>query len=77
MGRRALPKVDPNVDISSRYSVLDDISAPFDPQTLFEQSRPLEIEVGSGKGLFLMTHCRMKRGIAPRSLAKEDDTDVN
>lgn len=60
MGRRALPKVDPSVDISSRYSVLDDIDAPLDPQTLFTQSRPLEIEVGSGKGLFLMTHCRRR-----------------
>ena len=56
MARRALQKIDPSLDISNHYFELADIEAPFDPQSLFDQERPLEIEIGSGKGLFLLSH---------------------
>ena len=56
MGRRALPKRDPNVDESRHLLPLESLTAPLDPQSLFDQPRELEIEVGSGKGLFLLTH---------------------
>ncbi len=56
MGRRSLPKYDRTLDISGHYRELAEIEAPFDPQSLFDEVRPLEIEVGSGKGLFLMSH---------------------
>lgn len=53
MGRRVLPKRDPNVDFSGYISEVDDLPAPFDPQSLFPTPQDLEIEVGSGKGLFV------------------------
>ena len=53
MGRRALPKLDPAIDFKQHVSEVDDLTAPFDPQLFFDQPRDLEIEVGSGKGLFI------------------------
>lgn len=53
MGRRALRKVDPKIDLSAHYRVLTDLQPPLDPQSLFANAAPLEIEMGSGKGLFL------------------------
>ena len=54
MGRRTLPKIDPTVDFSQHLSFVDDLQAPFCPQSLFEQTADLEIEIGSGKGLFVL-----------------------
>jgi tRNA (guanine-N7-)-methyltransferase len=58
MGRRALRKLSADLDLSEHLRVLEAMSAPFETSQHFaaEQvadSRPLEIEVGSGKGLFL------------------------
>lgn len=53
MPRRALRKLDPTLDLSSHYRQIEQLSAPFDPASLFGQSASLEIELGSGKGLFL------------------------
>lgn len=53
MGRRALPKVDPNLDLSRHIITFDDLPQPWDATKLFGREAPLEIEVGSGKGLFL------------------------
>ena len=54
MGRRALPKLDPEVDFSQHLVDLEQLQAPFCPQSLFPQTADLEIEVGSGKGLFMV-----------------------
>lgn len=54
MGRRTLPKLDPTVDFSHCLGEVDDLTAPFDPQSLFPRPADLEIEVGSGKGLFMV-----------------------
>jgi tRNA (guanine-N7-)-methyltransferase len=67
MGRRALRKLDPTIDLSRHLRELaellpDDGSAEsqlqprtaFDPQSFFVRPAPLEIEMGSGKGLFLL-----------------------
>lgn len=65
MGRRALRKLDPSIDLSRHLRELKDMlpaadapepAAPvaFDPQSLFARPAPLEIEMGSGKGLFLL-----------------------
>lgn len=54
MGRRALPKIDPTVDFSGHLGFVEDVEAPFDPQSLFPKKQDLEIEVGSGKGLFIL-----------------------
>jgi tRNA (guanine-N7-)-methyltransferase len=53
MGRRALPKVDPNLDLSRHLKTFDDLPQPWDAMLLFDRVAPLEVEVGSGKGLFL------------------------
>lgn len=54
MGRRALPKIKPEVDFSDHLGFVEDLEAPFDPQSLFPFRQDLEIEVGSGKGLFIL-----------------------
>ena len=56
MGRRALPKIDPSVDFSAYYGTVEDIEAPFDPQELFSVEREIELEIGSGKGHFVLTY---------------------
>jgi tRNA (guanine-N7-)-methyltransferase len=53
MGRRALRKTDPALDLSRHYREAAELPTPFDMAKLFGESRPLEVEVGSGKGLFL------------------------
>jgi tRNA (guanine-N7-)-methyltransferase len=53
MGRRALRKINPALDISTHYRLLDDLVPPFDLEAWFGGVAPLEVEVGSGKGLFL------------------------
>lgn len=54
MGRRALPKINKQVDLSGHLCFVEDLSEPFDPQSLFPKPQPLEIEIGSGKGLFVL-----------------------
>ena len=56
MGRRALPKVKPGIDVSRHHFLLDDLSPPFRPDDFFSDAdKPLVIEIGSGKGLFINT----------------------
>lgn len=52
MGRRALRK-SPNLDLSQHFRKLEEIPLPWSQEALFGRLAPLEIEVGSGKGLFL------------------------
>lgn len=53
MGRRALRKIDSALDLSRHLRVWEELPAPWDAMALFGRQAPLEIEVGSGKGLFL------------------------
>jgi tRNA (guanine-N7-)-methyltransferase len=53
MPRRALRKIDPALELSYYLKLPDALPRPWDPDALFERSAPLEIEVGSGKGLFM------------------------
>ena len=53
MGRRALRKLDPTLDLSPHFHEAADLPSTFDQADLFEKELPLELEVGSGKGLFL------------------------
>jgi tRNA (guanine-N7-)-methyltransferase len=53
MPRRALRKVDPALDLSRHFREAADLPSHFDRAALFASSQPLEVEVGSGKGLFL------------------------
>ena len=53
MGRRSLPRVDKNIDLGEYLFSLSDFTDPWTPFDLFVRPAELEIEVGSGKGLFL------------------------
>lgn len=53
MGRRALPKIDPAIDVSRHFREAEQLLATTFPGGLFSSDAPLEVEVGSGKGLFL------------------------
>jgi len=53
MGRRALRKPDPTVDLSRHFRTYDELPNPWRAEAIFGRLAPLEVEVGSGKGLFL------------------------
>jgi len=53
MGRRALRRIDPALDLSGHLIELESLPQPLDRTALFGRQARLEIEVGSGKGLFL------------------------
>lgn len=58
MGRRAVPSIDPRVELSYHLKTFDELPNPWDSSVLFGRSAPLEIEVGTGKGLFLQNAAR-------------------
>lgn len=53
MGRRALKKPHPTIDLGGRLLDVADLPRPFSAASLFARRAPLEVEVGSGKGLFI------------------------
>jgi tRNA (guanine-N7-)-methyltransferase len=55
MGRRALPKIDPELDYSRHFRTLEELPTPWNAAGPFGREMPLEVEVGSGKGLFLQS----------------------
>ncbi len=55
MGRRSLRKIDPSLDLSGHLKAFDDLPSPWDASALFGRTADLEVEVGTGKGLFLRT----------------------
>jgi tRNA (guanine-N7-)-methyltransferase len=55
MPRRPPRKPDPTLDLSRHLLRLEALPSPLDPATLFPALAPVELEVGSGKGLFLAT----------------------
>jgi tRNA (guanine-N7-)-methyltransferase len=55
MGRRALRKIDPSLDLSCHLRMWDELPRPWESVSLFGRPAPLEVEVGTGKGLFLQS----------------------
>jgi tRNA (guanine-N7-)-methyltransferase len=53
MGRRALPKLDPTLDLGPVLLALEGLGTPWDAAAVFGRVAPLQVEIGSGKGLFL------------------------
>lgn len=53
MPRRQLRQIDPRVDLSPWLRAVDELPGLLTSATLFDCDAPLEVEVGSGKGLFL------------------------
>ncbi len=60
MGRRALSRVRINeqTDFSRYFKLLEDVPKPLDVAQMFGRTAPLELEIGSGKGLFIRTAAR-------------------
>lgn len=54
MGRRSVPKSNQSVDLTGYLYDAEELPTPWDPSAIFGRSAPLEIEVGTGKGLFLI-----------------------
>lgn len=55
MARRALRKIDPALDLARHFKLPAELPRPWDAAALFECAAPLEVEVGSGKGLFMLS----------------------
>lgn len=53
MGRRALPKHNHELDLSNILLTPDDLKESWSAEAMYGRSAPLEVEIGSGKGLFL------------------------
>ncbi|MGL4942663.1 MAG: tRNA (guanosine(46)-N7)-methyltransferase TrmB [Thermoguttaceae bacterium] len=53
MGRRHLPKISPALDYAWYRLTPDMLPRPWDVAALFGRVAPLELEIGSGKGMFL------------------------
>ena len=60
MGRRALRKLDPALSLERHLFTLEQLAQPFDPIALFGRDAPLEVEMGSGKGLFIASAAAAK-----------------
>jgi tRNA (guanine-N7-)-methyltransferase len=63
MGRRALKKIDPSLDLSQHLLGPEQVPRPWDAGAVFGRSAPLEVEVGSGKGLFLRNAAAAQPGV--------------
>jgi tRNA (guanine-N7-)-methyltransferase len=55
MPRRPPKRPAPTLDLSAHLLAFDALPAACDPAALFPAAAPVELEVGSGKGLFLAT----------------------
>jgi tRNA (guanine-N7-)-methyltransferase len=55
MNRRALRKIDPALDLSGNFRSWEELPQPFEAAAMFGRAAPVELEIGSGKGLFLLT----------------------
>jgi tRNA (guanine-N7-)-methyltransferase len=55
MPRRPPRKIDPALDLSRNFRLAEELPATFDPFALFGRDAEWEVEMGSGKGLFLAT----------------------
>jgi tRNA (guanine-N7-)-methyltransferase len=53
MPRRSPRKIDPALDLSRHLLGLDDLERPWNAVPIFGRAAPLEVELGTGKGLFL------------------------
>ncbi|TWT92269.1 tRNA (guanine(46)-N(7))-methyltransferase TrmB [Neorhodopirellula pilleata] len=60
MPRAALRKPSPDLDLTRYLKQPEELPETISSQTLFGNDRPLEIEVGSGKGLFLQTESQRR-----------------
>lgn len=55
MPRPRLHKLNPAIDLSKHLLALEQLPRPWNAESVFGRQAPLEVEAGSGKGLFLRT----------------------
>jgi len=60
MGRRALRGIDPALDLTPLLQSLDELPESWSPSGWFGRNAPLELEIGSGKGLFLASESQQR-----------------
>ena len=53
MGRRALRKINPSIDLTGHLRTIEQLPQQWSVEALFGRMARLEVEMGSGKGLFL------------------------
>lgn len=53
MARRPVKTIDPNADLSAVFKMPDDLPPTWNVEKLFGRSAPVELEIGSGKGMFI------------------------
>jgi tRNA (guanine-N7-)-methyltransferase len=53
--RQQLRTPDQTIDLSGHFRMVDDLPEQITSQTMFHNDADLQVEVGSGKGLFLLT----------------------
>jgi tRNA (guanine-N7-)-methyltransferase len=63
MGRRALRKIDSSIDLADWLKTFEELPRPWNAAALFGRQAPLEVEVGSGKGLFLLGAAAGRPGV--------------
>ena len=54
MGRRALRKIDPSLDLSRHFQAIEELADDWQISDLIDSPAPLEIDVGCGKGMFIL-----------------------
>ena len=62
MGRPLARNIDPDLDISAHFLLADELPESLDAADLFERPAPAVIEVGSGKGMFLVAAAQKDPG---------------
>ena len=53
MPRRPVKTIAANADLSAAFRIPEDLPTPWDSEKLFGRTAPLELEIGSGKGMFI------------------------
>ena len=69
MPRRSPRKVDPALDLERHLRAFEQLPQPWDSEAVFGAERPLEVELGTGKGLFLSAAASAERLIGRRERA--------
>jgi len=60
MSRRALRKPDPSLDLVPWLATREQLPRPWNAVAVFGRIAPLEVELGSGKGLFLVSAAALR-----------------
>jgi len=53
VARRPVKTIDPNADISAAFKMPEELPKPWNAEILFGRVAPVELEIGSGKGMFI------------------------